>query len=109
MTLEIESIKKVESEDEEILVRKLINDFTFRARGTKYRIDVKFGIPHLIRKSFIGIFEDYSNKILVHPTYFELVDVVGFQIFNDIRYILTEIPQHFKVKIIEEDFLEDED
>ncbi len=100
--IEIKYIKETPIEIEDKAVEELINDFNSRAieKKIKYRIKIKYAYPHLVQGFWI--FENYSNQISFIDNYFVFVDELDEEVFNEIKSILEEIPQLFKLEFKEE-------
>lgn len=103
MTIEITYIKETPREIKEKVVEELINDFNKIAieKNIKYKIKLKYEYPHLVQNFWI--FENYSNQICFHDSYFTFIDELNEEIFNEIKPILDEIPQIFKIELKEEE------
>ena len=96
--IEIKYIKETPIEIEDKAIEELMNEFNSRAieKNIKYRIKIKYAYPHLVQRFWI--FENYSNQIAVHDSYFTFIEDLDEEVFEEIKPILEEITQLFKLE-----------
>ncbi|MEK6935969.1 MAG: hypothetical protein AABW67_04210 [Nanoarchaeota archaeon] len=99
MTLEIIYLKETPEEVENERNKNLIEHFNTLAKekGIKYQIVIKYNFPHLVKNWFF--FENYSNHIVYAGEEFSFVDEIDEDILNEIKTILAQIPEKFKIEI----------
>lgn len=102
MTLKIKYIKETFQDKQDRAIEEMINSFNKEAedRDSKYRIKMKYGYPHLIKKG--RFFEDYDQQIHFGREYCSFIEGISEDALEEIKDILESVPEKFIVEIVKD-------